>query len=206
MGLEKRILNGVHDVAVFQRRVRVLSEHLAGEIDGGGTALDVGCGDGSIAQAIMTLRPGLSFEGIDVMLRPRSAIPAKAYDGKRIPHEDKSFDWVTVVDVLHHTDDPARVLVECLRVARRGVVLKDHLRDGLGAYPTLRLMDWVGNRGHDVRLPYNYLSRAEWNVLFREIGASPASWKESLNLYPPPFSLVFDRGLHFVATLVPVVH
>jgi SAM-dependent methyltransferase len=205
VGLEKQILNGVHNVAVFQRRVRVLSEHLAAEIDGGGTALDVGCGDGSIAQAIMTRRPGLSFEGIDVMLRPHSAIPAKAYDGQRIPHGDKSFDWVTIVDVLHHTDDPAKVLTECQRVARRGVVLKDHLRDGVGAYPTLRFMDWVGNRGHDVRLPYNYLSRAEWNAVFRDIGASPASWKESLNLYPAPFSLVFDRGLHFVATLVPSV-
>jgi 2-polyprenyl-3-methyl-5-hydroxy-6-metoxy-1,4-benzoquinol methylase len=206
VGLQKQILNGAHNVAVFQRRVRVLSEHLAGELEGGETALDVGCGDGSIAQAIMERQPGLRFEGIDVMLRPHSAIPAQAYDGKRIPHEDNSFDWVTIVDVLHHTDDPECVLGECLRVARRGVVLKDHLRDGWAAYPTLRVMDWVGNRGHDVRLPYNYLSRAEWHAIFSRIGASPATWKETLNLYPAPFSLVFDRGLHFVSTLVAAVH
>ena len=30
-------------------------------------------------------------------------------------------------------------------------------------------MDWVGNRGHDVRLPYNYLSKAEWNAIFDSI-------------------------------------
>ena len=31
---------------------------------------------------------------------------------------------------------------------------------------TLAFMDWVGNKGHDVRLPYNYLSKAEWTAVF----------------------------------------
>ena len=118
---------------MFKRRVRVLAEHLADQLDGGDTVLDVGCGDGSIAQAIMTHKPQLKFEGIDVLLRPHSAIPVQVYDGDRIPFADKSFDWVTIVDVLHHTDEPARVLAECARVARRGVVIKDHLREGFGA-------------------------------------------------------------------------
>jgi SAM-dependent methyltransferase len=203
MGIHKQILNGVHDVAVFQRRVRVLSNHLANEIVGGETVLDVGCGDGSIAQAIMTLKPDLSFQGIDVLLRPQSAIPVTVYDGDHIPFADKSFDWVTIVDVLHHTDDPARVLAECARVARRGVIIKDHLREGLGAFPTLRLMDWVGNRGHDVRLPYNYLSKAEWDAVFDRIKVAPATWNQSLDLYPQPFSLAFDRSLHFISTIRP---
>jgi SAM-dependent methyltransferase len=203
MGFYKQILNSAHDVTVFQRRVRVLAEHLAAELDAPGTVLDVGCGDGSIASAIMALKPGLSFRGIDVMLRPQSAIPATVYDGNHIPFADRSFDWVTIVDVLHHTDDPAKVLAECSRVARRGVVIKDHLREGFGARETLRLMDWVGNRGHDVRLPYNYLSKAEWDVIFGRIGVSPVTWSEDLGLYPPPFSLAFDRNLHFVATVTP---
>jgi SAM-dependent methyltransferase len=203
MGFYKHILNNAHDVAVFQRRVRVLAEHLAAQMDTPGTVLDVGCGDGSIASAVMALKPGLSFQGIDVMLRPQSAIPSTVYDGDHIPFADQSFDWVTIVDVLHHTDDPARVLAECSRVARRGVVIKDHLREGFGARETLRLMDWVGNRGHDVRLPYNYLSKAEWDAIFGKIGVAPATWSEDLGLYPPPFSLAFDRNLHFVATVKP---
>ncbi len=201
MGIHKQVLNSVHDVAVFQRRVRVLSGHLANEIESGETVLDVGCGDGSIAQAIMALKPQLNFQGIDVLLRPQAAIPVTVYDGDRIPFDDKSFDWVTIVDVLHHTDDPARVLAECSRVAKLGVVIKDHLREGFGAFPTLRLMDWVGNRGHDVRLPYNYLSKAEWDAVFEKIGVARATWNQSLDLYPQPFSLAFDRSLHFISTV-----
>ena len=132
---------------------------------------------------------------------PPAAIPVTVYDGDRIPFVDKSFDWVTIVDVLHHTDDPARVLAECSRVAKLGVVIKDHLREGFGAFPTLRLMDWVGNRGHDVRLPYNYLSKAEWDAVFEKIGVARATWNQSLDLYPQPFSLAFDRSLHFISTV-----
>ena len=154
--MTKQALNAVHARMVFGRRIRVLSEHIAAQLSGG-SVLDVGCGDGTLAQAVMHLKPETQFQGIDVFLRPTVAIPAQVYDGQTIPFADNSFDWVTICDVLHHTDDPAAVLAECARVARRGVVIKDHLREGLFAGPTLRFMDWVGNRGHDVRLPYNYL-------------------------------------------------
>ncbi len=206
MQAQKQLLNRVHDAAVFKRRVRVLSHLLAEELNAGATVLDVGCGDGTIATAIMALRPGLKFEGVDVMLRPTVAIPAKAYDGVTMPFELKSFDWVTIVDVLHHTDDPAVVLRECGRVARLGVVIKDHLREGIGAESTLRLMDWVGNRGHDVRLPYNYLSRQEWDATLAEAGLRPVTWRQKLSLYPKPFDLAFDRDLHFIATVSSIKH
>ena len=201
MNLQRQLLNNVHNNAVFKRRVRVLSEHLAGEMQSGKTVLDVGCGDGSIAVAITQHAPHLQFSGIDVFLRPQVAIPAVEYDGVTIPHADQSFDWVTIVDVLHHTDDPAAVLAECVRVARLGVVIKDHLREGVAAGHTLRFMDWVGNRGHGVRLPYNYLSRAEWHGVFDKIGAKVLSFNEKLGLYPAPFDLAFDRSLHFIGTV-----
>ena len=201
VAVEKKFLNTVHDRAVFRRRVRVLSAHLAGELASGGSVLDLGCGDGSIAKAIMDRQPGLTFRGIDVLVRPHTHIPVEWFDGRTIPAEDASFDWVTIVDVLHHTDDPVRLVAEAARVARHGVVIKDHLREGVGAYATLRFMDWVGNKGHDVRLPYNYLSRVEWETIFATTGIAAQSWRESLSLYPFPANLFFDRGLHFIATL-----
>lgn len=197
----KDLLNAVHDRAVFRRRARILSNHIVQALPESGTVLDVGCGNGEIAHAAMQARPGLQFEGIDVFLRPHVAIPAKAYDGQTIPYQDRSFDWVTIVDVLHHTDDPAAVLREAVRVARKGIVIKDHLREGIASRQVLRFMDWVGNRGHDVRLPYNYLSRAEWHGIIDGLGLTVATWDEQIGLYPFPASLVFGRSLHFVARL-----
>ncbi len=199
--VEKRLLNAVHDRAVFRRRVRTLSGHLADMLGSSGTVLDLGCGDGSIARAVMDRKPGLTFRGIDVLVRGRTLIPVTPFDGNTIPADDKSFDWVMIVDVLHHADNPGRLVAEAARVARNGVVIKDHLREGFAAYATLRFMDWVGNRGHDVRLPYNYLSRAEWAAIFRDAGLAPGIWREKLSLYPYPVSLVCDRSLHFIAAL-----
>src|SRR5437588_9417385 len=161
----------------FKRRVRVLSRLLAQELQGGRSILDLGCGDGSIAKAIMDQRPEYEIRGIDVLERPQTWIPVDLFDGQRIPFPDKSFDWVTIVDVLHHTDDPQLLLAEASRMARLGIIVKDHLREGFAAYSTLRLMDWVGNSGHNVRLPYNYLSKDDWK---RKIGR--ASCRERVEI------------------------
>jgi SAM-dependent methyltransferase len=203
--IQKQVLNTLHGAAVFKRRVHVLSKHLADEITEGISVLDVGCGDGSMANAVMAHKPNLHFEGIDVFLRPEIAIPAKVYDGINIPFERHSFDWVTIVDVLHHTDNPELVLEECVRVARKGVVIKDHLCESTFAEKTLRFMDWFGNKGHDVRLPYNYLSEAQWNEIFSKLRVRPKTWNQSLGIYPLPFSLIFDRNLHFVSTISTVL-
>lgn len=200
----KAILNSVHGRLILARRVRVLSAALAAAIPGGGRVLDLGCGDGQVALGLMRLRPDISVEGVDVLVRPVTHIPVTPYDGVTLPFADQSFDYVTIVDVLHHTDDPASVLAEAARVARHGVVIKDHLREGLLAGPTLRLMDWVGNRGHDVRLPYNYLDSAQWAAAEAKAGLALADRQERLGLYPGLLGWLFDRRLHFVARLVPI--
>ncbi|ESY93253.1 class I SAM-dependent methyltransferase [Mesorhizobium australicum] len=201
MAIEKKLLNSVHDRAVFQRRVRILCQRLADELGPAGTVLDLGCGDGSIAKAIMEKKPGLTFRGIDVLIRPQTHIPVELFDGGTIPAANGSYDWVTIVDVLHHADHPGHLVREAARVARKGVVIKDHLREGFAAYQTLRFMDWVGNKGHNVRLPYNYLSKAEWDAVFAAAGITPRTWREKLSLYPFPASVFFDRRLHFISTL-----
>jgi SAM-dependent methyltransferase len=199
--VSKALLNAVHHRAVHNRRVHVLARQLAQIIPDGGRVLDVGCGDGLISREIMNRRPDLEIEGVDVMLRPVTHIPATTFDGNVLPFADDSFDYVTIVDVLHHTTDPVIMLAESRRVARKGVVIKDHLREGFGAGATLRVMDWVGNRGHDVVLPYNYLTRAQWDDAFQRAGLRVAEWREDLKLYPRPARYLFDRRLHFVALL-----
>jgi SAM-dependent methyltransferase len=110
-------------------------------------------------------------------------------------------DVVSFVDVLHHTSDARILLREAARVSRRYIVIKDHLREGPFAKATLQAMDWIADYGHDVVLPYNYLSEQEWHEHFRDTNLSLEHWTERLGLYPFPFSLVFGLRLHFIARL-----
>ncbi|MBV8765459.1 MAG: methyltransferase domain-containing protein [Hyphomicrobiales bacterium] len=197
----KALLNTLHGAAVLGRRVRVLSRLLAQYLPDSARVLDVGTGDGSIAAEIKRLRPDVTILGVDVLLRPSTQIPVVLFDGAHLPLEDASVDVVTFVDVLHHTQYPLGLLQEAARVTRRHVLIKDHLKTGILAYATLRAMDWVGNYGHGVALPYNYLSLDEWGRSFRDAKLRPEAWLEKLHLYPFPAGMIFDRRLHFLARL-----
>ena len=193
------VIATLHQDLVFNRRVQVLSQALAELLPRGATVLDVGCGNGLIALLISELRPDVTISGIDVLLRPDTHIPVESFDGSRIPRADGSVDMVMFVDVLHHTEDPEVLLREAKRVARQGVLLKDHTRDGFLAGPTLRFMDWVGNAHHGVVLPYNYWPERRWRDSFEQLSLTTIHWQGRLELYPWPASWLFDRSLHFVA-------
>lgn len=194
------MLGSIHGKLVFDRRIRRLAAAIAERLPQDARVLDVGCGSGDLAALVMQMRPDVRIEGIDVLVRPGTAIPVHEYDGSHIPFADNAFDAAMVIDVLHHTDHPETVLAEIARVAPK-VIIKDHFRDGIAAGLTLRFMDWVGNAAHGVRLPYNYLSQREWKGIWAKLQLGTSAFTTRLSLYPRPFSWVFDRGLHFVAVL-----
>ena len=105
---------------------------------------------------------------------------------------DSSVAAVLLVDVLHHAQDPIGLLREAGRVARKAVIIKDHLRDPVLGTLTLRMMDWVGNARFGVALPYAYWSRSEWRDAFCDAGLSMEQWSTDLRLYPMPASLLFE--------------
>ena len=195
------LVDQLHGAYVFNRRIRVLSDRIAALLPPGARVLDVGCGDGNFAVALTQKRPDVVVEGIDVLLRDTTHIPVRLFDGAAIPHDDDSFDVVLFVDVLHHTPDPAILLREAVRVARRSVVIKDHTADGLLAYSTLGFMDRVGNARYGVALPYNYWPKARWDAAFAEIGLTVEAWEPDLHLYPAWADWLFGRSLHFIASL-----
>lgn len=166
----------------------------------GARILDVGAGDGSLDSRLLDLRPDLKVTGVDVLIRPQTSIRVVRFDGESLPFPDKSFDIVMFVDVLHHAITATRLLKEASRVGR-GVVIKDHVRDGLLSGPTLRFMDFIGNARFGVALPYRYWTHQEWKDAFRGADLEPSTWIGRLELYARPFTWIFDRHLHFIACL-----
>ena len=197
-----KFVERLHTTLVYSRRVRVLAELLAQLLPKEARCIvDIGCGDGRVAELLAQSRPELVITGIDVLVRPQTSFFVQPFDGISLPLADESVDIALLVDVLHHTTDPMVLLREAQRVARQSIVIKDHCRDGFLAGPTLRFMDWVGNAHHGVALPYNYWSDARWRAAFEELGLEIDSWSRHVPLYPWPASWVFGRKLHFVARL-----
>jgi len=199
-----KAVSAVHGRCVYGGRVARLAAAV-GDLcpDGTQTILDIGCGDGRIAKILSgRLGDGCDISGIDVLVRDSAEIPVTQYDGRTIPFGDDSFDTVLLIDVLHHTGDPAALLTEAARVARGCVIVKDHLCESRTDKWLLSFMDWVGNRPHGVAIEYNYLSAAEWDDCIASAGLVREYQTTDVKLYPRPLSVVFERRMHVLMKLV----
>jgi len=115
----------------LRKRTRFVVEHCPR-----GSALDVGCGTGTLAARLAA--QGYDVAGVDPsagmleILRARApSVRAQVASGTALPFDASSFDLVYCVAVLHHIADPGAVratLGEMVRVARPGgrVLVWDH--------------------------------------------------------------------------------
>src|SRR5206468_7909554 len=99
-----RRLGAGHSALVLKRRKRALVDAIDECLPADAQSLlDLGCGDGEIGRQVAERRPGLDVQGVDVLARPACQIPFTLYDGAQLPYPDDAFDYIQVIDVLHHT-------------------------------------------------------------------------------------------------------
>ena len=196
-----RGLQLIHSKLVFQRRVHILAESLSALLKDSSDIIDIGCGDGMITRLLKQFNSWLQIRGVDVFARSEANFPVTVYDGMTLPFPDKSFDAAMLVDVLHHTADPAATLREAMRVARDHILIKDHIRHGRWSQWMLAFMDWFGNKSYGVNLEYGYLTHDQWEKLFEQLHLEVRDIKVGIDLYPFPFNLIFRPQWQFIAKL-----
>jgi len=125
-------------------------------------ALDFGAGDGWFARAFQDTGLAREVVGVDVQPRARQYIQPVLYDGRHIPFDDRHFDLVTSIDVLHHCPDPRASLIEALRCSSRFFLLKDHTYVTMGGKVALAVLDELGNRRFAVPSPHHYQKGRSW--------------------------------------------
>src|SRR5271157_1543760 len=114
---------------------------------------------------------------------------------------DATFDAVILADVLHHDEDPDRLLRESARVSKRLVIIKDHLRVGFMAQQRISLLDWAANAGYAVPCLYRYNNLTEWRRSIGLVGSNLIQERTSVDIYPPVFNQLLGKGLHYFAVL-----
>ncbi len=110
-------------------RLRVQAEALGDYLNPDDSVLDVGCGTGYLSAHLQEMY-GVRASGVDIRDFRQAQIPFQLFDGTSIPFPDRSFDHVVLSEVLHHSHDPMALLTECLRVARRSIILFEDMPEG----------------------------------------------------------------------------
>ena len=108
------------------------------------SVLDIGAGTGRAIRHLMDNMPDLLVRGVEpVAARIEQGVQKKGIPrgvviqgvGEALPFENASIDVVCAFGMLHHVKKPKNVVREMLRVARKGVIIVDGNRFGLGSWP-----------------------------------------------------------------------
>lgn len=92
----------------------------------GERVLEIGCGTGS--DLLQFAKNGAKASGIDITSehlrlatqRVTGLAEVKFGDGRAIPHDAETFDYVYSHGVLHHSDEPEKIITEIMRVLKPG--------------------------------------------------------------------------------------
>lgn len=197
MGVIRQAFYQVHRQTVTLPRANRITDafvQLAGKAT---SLLDVGAGDGAIAAEVARRVGAERVAGVDVLVRPTTVIQVLSYDGERLPFEDETFEVVTISDVLHHCAKPQDVLRECLRVASRCVLVKDHFRFGPLSNAMLLALDIVGNAEAGVLVRGTYFSPNEWIEMVRHAGGRIGVLEWPMQIHATPLRYITRDELQF---------
>jgi SAM-dependent methyltransferase len=186
---------------VYASRLAGLVRRIVPHLRRGDRVLDVGCGYGTLGRAILDAKDcpaDVDVRGLERVKRGGEAIPVDEYDGRTIPYPDGSFDVVIVADVLHHEQDPHRLIAECKRVSCRLLIIKDHKVEGPLAQQRISLLDWAANAPYGVPCLYRYNTPAQWDQWQKRHALTVEAEMTSLRLYPFPYNLVFTGRLQYM--------
>ena len=160
-----------------------------------GRVLDVGCGTGTLEQAVSErLRPQQMLIGVDIALPMLQLARQKLADAKRVwwanspaeqlPFRDRSFDGLICNNSFHYYRQPKAVLTEFHRVLRAGgqIILVDWCNDFL----TNKLSNWTLLIAHHLYIHRYALSHVysvkEMTALMTSVGFRVAA-AERVPLY-----------------------
>lgn len=151
-----------------RREARVLLPHVAGR-----RLLDLGAGEGWVAEALLALAPRRWTCGADVGAFGLAPGPYIVYDGARLPFADDAFDTTLISLALHHAEKSEAVLDEAVRVTRRRLLVVESVyRNRLDRF-WLDLLDGRLNRyrhGGAMNVPLAFRRPEEWRALFASRG------------------------------------
>ena len=107
-----------HFLGLFDRiedaKENLLAKHCTGY------GLNVGCGASRIGDV-----------GVDMSknILETSPIPVKIHgNAESLPFEDNTFDYAYCSELLHHADDPVKVVAEMTRVAKKVFIVEANIR------------------------------------------------------------------------------
>ena len=163
---------------------KIRAELIKGWIEENSTMLDVGIGDGMIAEYLMN-ELNVKMRGLDVsenacIKAKQKGISAEVRDinyGLTL-RDDEIYDYILLMEVIEHTVQPEKVVMDAVRHAKKGVIV---------TIPNSGYIKWRIQllRGYSPRQSYTHLHF--WSIKDFEI------WCKLLNIKIKSFTTILPK-------------
>ena len=153
--------------------------------------IDIGAGKGLLAQE-MAQRFDARVTLVDVASYNQTSLPLSVCDSRALAFADNSFDYALLSFVLHHSQNPACILREALRVAQEVIVVENHVEGKLRGVLTRLIDSWPAIQ-YGTPPCYFTKTRDEWLKWFEQFSVETKVLNE--------FSLELDFFQNFAVTL-----
>lgn len=165
-----------HDVA-FRRAQEIVDRVRPLLADG--SHLEIGCGTGHVASVLG--RDGAEVLAVDLEDLRAVDVPFLQGNATSLPLDNKRFDNVLLVTVLHHIDGGlhAPILREAVRVARRRVILVEDGFQSEGEARYVKVLDRLFNLDFGPH-PHSNRRTSEWAEMLRSAGCARVETMEQI--------------------------
>lgn len=165
---QSRLMRALYNRA--QHNFTFIEPHILGQ-----NILDVGSAEGWTGRFITQHKPDCSVQLLDVTDLNQTNLPLTLYDGNNFPFQDNAFDTSLLLLILHHCDDPDRVLEEALRVTRKRLIVTESVYHHMLGRAVLFCADNIVNSlrsNAKMATGLKFRTPAQWEQKFAEFGLS----------------------------------
>ena len=180
-----------HEEINTGRKIR--AELIKDWIEKNSTVLDVGIGDGVIAEYLMN-ELNVNIYGLDISENACKKAKQKGIsaDIRDINYglnlrDDEIYDYILLMEVIEHTVQPEKVVIDAIKHAKKGVIV---------TIPNSGYIKWRIQliRGYTPRQSYTHLHF--WSIKDFEI------WCKLLNIKINSFTTILPTGISFLKNLL----
>ena len=148
-------------------RVKEKVEEVIPNLKSTDSILDIGSGNGVLCYNL--LNHGLKVTALDIdNMSLIGKIKPVISDAIAVPFRNSSFDVALLITVLHHTHNPAKVLLEAKRVAKKIIIVEEIYSNRLEKHLTY-FIDSLFNLEF-FNHPHTNMTDIEWRELFSHLG------------------------------------
>lgn len=141
----------------------------------GNSILDIGAAEGWTGEMIKQNAPQPDVHLLDIADFNQTDLPLTLYDGHTFPFADNCFDTSLLLLILHHCDDPMRVLREAMRVTRHRLIITESVYHYQAGRAALFVADNLVNAlrtNASMAWGLKFRTAAQWEACFSRMALS----------------------------------